>query len=400
MRQLRPQVVDELACSIEREGLLQPIVVRPRPRGGVGHLLVAGWHRLMAVRKLKHDTIRATVLEGLDADRAMLAEIDENLIRADLTPAEEAQHVARRKELYEELYPATRHGGAPGAGRGKKARPQGSQNENFVRSTVRKTGKGRSTVARFATRGEHGKGWLRGVVGTCLDQGNEIDALLELPPWSRDELIEQARAGNKVSARTRIKQLRRAEREFKLGARQVALPDRRYGVIDADPEWHDDVWSEQTGMNRHAANHYPTSTLEVIKSRPVASIAAADCVLFLWSTVQHLDVAIDVLRAWGFKYKSHYIWRKPKFSKGFWNRSRHEILLIGTRGKIPCPAPGEQWESVIDAPTGKHSEKPEIFLEMIEQYYPNLPKIELNRRGPPRPGWDAWGFEVVNEAAE
>ena len=77
----------------------------------------------------------------------------------------------------------------------------------------------------------------------------------------------------------------------------------------------------------------------------------------------------------------------------------HEILLIGTRGKIPCPAEGTQWDSVIEAPRpGKHSAKPACFLEMIEGYFPNLPKIELNRRGAARPGWDAWGNEA--EAAE
>jgi N6-adenosine-specific RNA methylase IME4 len=99
------------------------------------------------------------------------------------------------------------------------------------------------------------------------------------------------------------------------------------------------------------------------------SIAADDCVLFLWSTNQHLDVAIDVLRAWGFEYVSHYIWRKPTMGLGHWNRSVHEVLLIGTRGNIPCPALGTQRESVIDAPRGEqHSAKPEVFLEMIEQY--------------------------------
>jgi N6-adenosine-specific RNA methylase IME4 len=58
------------------------------------------------------------------------------------------------------------------------------------------------------------------------------------------------------------------------------------------------------------------------------------------------------------------------------------------------PGPGEQWDSLIMAPRGKHSAKPDCFLEMVEQYFPNVPKIELNRRGPPRPGWDAWGNEV------
>lgn len=192
---------------------------------------------------------------------------------------------------------------------------------------------------------------------------------------------------------------RRAEREAALACRILALPDRRYAVIVSDPEWHDDVWGEQAGMDRHAANHYPTSSAEVIKSRDVPSIAAADCVLFLWTTNQHLRIALDVLEAWGFAYKSNYCWGKDRLGLGRWNRSRHELLLVGTRGKIPCPAPGTQWASLIMAPRGQHSAKPECFLEMIEQYYPNVPKIELNRRGPARLGWDAWGNEVEDEAA-
>jgi N6-adenosine-specific RNA methylase IME4 len=198
-------------------------------------------------------------------------------------------------------------------------------------------------------------------------------------------------------------QARRAEKERQLGQKIAALPDMKFGVIVADPEWHDEVYSEETGMNRHASRHYTTSDIETIKARPVASIAADDCVLFLWSTNQHLDVAIDVLRAWGFEYASHYIWRKPTIGRGYWNRSVHEVLLIGTRGDVPCPALGTQWESVIDADRGEeHSAKPEVFLEMIEAYFPTLPKIELNRRGAPRSGWSAWGNEVkeVKEAAE
>jgi ParB family transcriptional regulator, chromosome partitioning protein len=67
MRKPRPDVVDELAASIATEGLLQPIVVRPDPKKA-GFLLVAGWHRLEAKRKLKHETIECRVLDGLSAD--------------------------------------------------------------------------------------------------------------------------------------------------------------------------------------------------------------------------------------------------------------------------------------------------------------------------------------------
>jgi hypothetical protein len=109
-------------------------------------------------------------------------------------------------------------------------------------------------------------------------------------------------------------------------------------------------------------------------------------------------VVKDALR----DYKSNHAWGKDKAGTGYWNREKHELLLIGTRGDIPCPAPGQQWDSLIMAPRGKHSEKPEVFLQMIEEYFPNLPKIELNRRGSPRPGWGAWGNETepAKEAAE
>ena len=75
--------------------------------------------------------------------------------------------------------------------------------------------------------------------------------------------------------------------------------------------------------------------------------------------------------------------------------SKDEILLIGVRGNVVCPAQGEQREWLIFAPRGEHSAKPECFLEMIEQYFPTVPKIELNRRGPARPGWAAWGNQTT-----
>ncbi len=393
MRRLRSEVVNELVESIKRQGLLQPIVVRPRPRGGMGYILIAGWHRLMAIRKLKGESIKASVLDGFDADHAMLAEIDENLVRAELTEAEEAQHLDRRKTLYEQLYPETKHGGAPGkSGGGKKAK--GGKRRSFVKDTAKKTGRHKSTVSKKAKRGKQGRGWLSKIVGTCLDKGTEIDALNKLSPNERKNLIAQARRGEKVSAKLRLKQLKREQREKELSTKQVALPTKQYGVIVADPEWRFEPWSRKTGLDRAADNHYPTSVLEVIKARDVASISAKDCVLFLWATTPMLPHALLVMAAWDFDYKSNYIWRKNKAGTGYWNRERHELLLIGTKGDIPAPAPGKQWESIISAARGKHSEKPVRAMKMIEEYFPNLPKIELNCRGKARPGWTAWGNEA------
>lgn len=191
---------------------------------------------------------------------------------------------------------------------------------------------------------------------------------------------------------------RRATREIELAAKITALPGKRYGVIVADPEWRFEPYSRETGMDRAADNHYPTSALEEIKSRDVASIDADDCVLFLWATAPMLPQALEVLSAWGFTYKTHAIWYKQRTGDGrgtgYWFLGEHELLLVGTRGDVVAPAMGTQARSVFEAPVGLHSEKPEIALDIIERYFPNIPKIELNRRGPARSGWDAWGNEA------
>lgn len=195
---------------------------------------------------------------------------------------------------------------------------------------------------------------------------------------------------------TAEKKSRRRAREIELGAKQMALPEAKFGVILADPEWKFETYSEETGMDRSADNHYPTSSLEAIKSRDVGSLAAEDSVLWLWVTVPLLLAGIEVMKAWGFEYKSHLIWNKDRIGTGYWFRNKHELLLIGTRGGIPAPAMGEQFPSVVDAPVGEHSAKPEKFYEIIEAYFPTLPKIELNARVA-RAGWVRWGYEAPEQ---
>ena len=224
----------------------------------------------------------------------------------------------------------------------------------------------------------------------------QIDIMATLPRDEAGKLTPEAKKAlapiiREVRAeRGATKKETRAALEVTLGAKQFALPQKKYGAILADPEWH----FQDSGMLSHPANHYPTSDLETIKARDVPSIAADDCVLFLWATVPMLPQALEVMKAWGFTYKSQFAWAKDKAGTGHWNRDQHELLLVGTKGNIPAPAPGTQWSSVIEAPVGEHSAKPEKSFQLIEAYFPTLPKIELNRRGPPRAGWDAWGNQV------
>lgn len=196
---------------------------------------------------------------------------------------------------------------------------------------------------------------------------------------------------------TQEKQLARRIREAQLAAKQKLLPDKQYGVILADPEWPFEVWSP-AGRDRAADNHYPTSALSIIEARDVPSIAAEDSVCFLWVTGPHHAAGNGamILRAWGFTPKAQVTWDKEEPGTGYWFRDQTEYLLVGTRGKVPAPAPGTQWPSLVRSRKGVHSAKPEWAYELIESYFPNLPKIELNARRR-REGWDAWGFEAPEQ---
>ena len=169
-------------------------------------------------------------------------------------------------------------------------------------------------------------------------------------------------------------------------------PKQKFGVIYADPAWKFVVWGgENTGTGMLigvADNHYPCLPIEAIKA--IAPPAADDAALFLWATVPMLPQALEVMAAWGFTYKSHCAWVKDRAGTGYIFRNRHELLLYGTRGNVPAPATAE-FESVVFAARGKHSEKPAICRTIIETLFPSLPKVEMFARGKAPPGWTLFG---------
>ncbi len=400
LRALRPDRVESLATSMAAVGLIHPIRIR---YDGAIPVLVTGRHRLEAARRLGWEAIRCEVVEDVHELTWALLEIDENLERGELSAAERVIHVARRKELWEELHPETRPTSRGGPGRGKPTRRKacdesGRPAERFTAAAAAVTGRSERAVQLDAARGEQLKPWLGALVGTSLDEGEQLDALRVLAkeaPGEIGKLVERAKAGAKVDAKTRAKQIRRESREKQLGEKiadaAATLGQRRYGVIMADPPWARTTWSE-AGKSRDPANHYPTMGEHKIVMLPPP--AAADCVLFLWTTGEHHAQAMRLIEAWGFAYKSQIIWRKPKISTGYWVRTRHETLLIATKGSPVAPAPGEQPESVVDADVGEHSEKPDVFDELVERLWPNTPKLEMYARRA-RPGWDVWGAEAT-----
>jgi ParB/RepB/Spo0J family partition protein len=134
LRKLRPEKVEEIAKSIKAGLLLQPIMVRPKPKGG--YLLVYGAHRLEAERQLKSETVECRIVKMTD-DQALLAEIDENLCRADLTAAERAIHTRERKKIFEAAHPETKRGS--GGGRAKAANSKIRQEAKMALSRISPT---------------------------------------------------------------------------------------------------------------------------------------------------------------------------------------------------------------------------------------------------------------------
>ena len=188
---------------------------------------------------------------------------------------------------------------------------------------------------------------------------------------------------------------KKARRDKRVAALTKNLPDGLFVVFVADCPWRTETWSEK-GMDRAADNHYPTMSLEDLVALGVPAIAAKNAVLFMWATGPHLRQAMTVLEAWGFEYKTILTWDKVKAGTGKWLFNQTEHLLICTRGNVPAPGDELMISSLYRERRTEHSAKPEAILDWIDTLFPTpIPKVELFRRGPPRPGWAAWGNEVV-----
>lgn len=172
-----------------------------------------------------------------------------------------------------------------------------------------------------------------------------------------------------------------------------------YSVIYADPPWRYDFAATS---NREIENQYPTMSIEELCAMKIP--AAKNAVLYLWATAPKMPEAMQLIEAWGFKYKSQAVWDKGTAATGYWFRGQHEILIAATRGKISPPPADKRCGSMLRYPNqsrlarvnGKcnaHSRKPWEVRAMIARWYPNHRKVELFAREI-TDGWDVWGNEV------
>lgn len=174
----------------------------------------------------------------------------------------------------------------------------------------------------------------------------------------------------------------------------------RYNIVYADPPWHyNSRNSVGTRFGRGVHSYYPTMKLEEIKNLPIPTVTDENCMLFLWVTFPRLKEGLEVIEAWGFRYKTlGFSWIKtnsknglPFFGIGYYTKSNCEVCLIGVKGK-PIKA-SNSVSSVIIAPRTKHSEKPPIVRDRIVELCGDIPRIELFARTKTQ-GWDTWGNEV------
>lgn len=170
------------------------------------------------------------------------------------------------------------------------------------------------------------------------------------------------------------------------------LPAGPFDLVLADPPW---AFSSNSIENpgRNPRRHYPTMDVAEIAGMPVASICAPDALLLLWATVPCAHHAFAVMQAWGFGYVSQVVWVKDRIATGYWARNRHELLLIGKRGRFSCPRPALFGDSVITGQQREHSRKPDAVQQILDQRLPFARKVELFGRSQ-RPGWHVWGNQI------
>jgi len=239
-----------------------------------------------------------------------------------------------------------------------------------------------------------------------------VSAAADVATLPREEQREVVAKGEKEillaakairAERVEKKRTEKVEQAKAISARNAEVPesDRKYGVIYADPPWAYKVWSG-AGTDRAAENHYPTMELDDIKALPIERLAADDCALLMWAVMPQLPDAFEVIKAWGFEFKTvAFVWVKttqdesrPATGMGYWTRANAEICILATKGNpVRLNADVHQ---VVQSPRMEHSRKPDEVAARIERLVPG-PYLELFARRP-REGWAVWGNQADTES--
>ncbi|MDD5534058.1 MAG: MT-A70 family methyltransferase, partial [Syntrophales bacterium] len=238
-------------------------------------------------------------------------------------------------------------------------------------------------------------------------QGKTRESLASVAGVSHDTIhkakVIAARADDETKARLRSgdtsinAEYKKIEKEAKAEERKseragliVTMPSGKYAVILADPPWQ----YKNSGFNESAESQYQTMSTEDICAMAgiVNGFSTPETVIFMWATNPLLPDALKVMAAWGYEYKTNMAWIKDQGrGRGWFLKSKHELILIGTRANTPHPK--ERPDSCFEADRGPvHSRKPQAIYDIIESMYDGA-KLEMFCREPHK-GWVSHGNEL------
>jgi N6-adenosine-specific RNA methylase IME4 len=235
-------------------------------------------------------------------------------------------------------------------------------------------------------------------LGISRDISSRAQRIAAVPEADFESVIAEAKEGERELTRRAVEKLlsradnnpiyrEQTERGCTVNDLQKLVDDgRKFGVIYADPPW---VYSNQ-GTRAATGNHYTGMTVDELCELPIRNLAADDSFLHLWTTNAFLFDCQRIMSAWGFEYKSLFVWVKPQMGIGNYWRVSHEILLLGKRGNAKWI--NRALKSWGQFERTKHSAKPEQIRTMIESACDG-PYLELFGRRPAN-GWVVWGNQI------
>ena len=390
--------VQGTADSMKEIGQLTPILLDKDLK------LISGLNRLEACKLLGHDEIECVVRDDLDGLKSKLAEIDENLVRDDLTEYERGAWLKYRKDIYLELYPETKSGvaGAHASNKSQGNSNNASEDNSFASNTAEKAGKSKRGIEQSIQ------------IATELEEF--ADHIQDLPIANhKTELLELARIHKKTPdiARKIVARLKEdPDNNFKKLSADVNREEKRKDVIDnlesvaaieakeisglfdvivIDPPWPMKKIDRDERPNQTEFD-YPTMSESELTDMHIP--ASDDCHVWLWTTEKFFTMAQRLLDSWGFKYVCIFTWHKPGgFQPIGLPQYNSEFALYARKG-TPVFIDTKAFPVCFYADRGKHSEKPQEFYDMVRRVTAGRRLDMFNRRK--IEGFETWGNQAFS----
>ena len=355
-----------LKRDIAEKGILEAILLAPDGS------IIDGRHRYKAGIELgyKDDQFEFNQLPEGTGDQELVAiALSLNLHRRHLTQSQKAMVAARVRPLFEDVLgdAATAH---------------------KVEGEAAKALKVGYTLVNKATKLQEESNACQELLDSVDDGWITVLDALSVANETEKRQLETLEAYKEGRARSLKQALKKLQRDDKIRLVEAAEPVvGEYNVIVADPPWqYEKRLGDESQMGK---TPYPTMTGDQMKAYSMP--AAKDCILWLWTTNAHFPLAYELIAHWGFSPKTVLTWAKPRIGNGDWLRGQTEHCIFAVKGK-PVTRPPGNTSTLLAAPKGEHSEKPEAFFELVEHLCPGS-KVELFARRK-RAGWDAFGAEL------